>query len=68
MNIPNTCYGEVADICFDYLLSTEEPIAIKVFSMVVFEKIVFAEPELKTELQFLIEEQLSYALAGFKSR
>jgi hypothetical protein len=68
MTIPDDYLGEVAELCFDFLASKDEAIAIKVFSMVVLEGIVMRVPELKTELQFLIEEQLPYGSAGFKNR
>jgi len=68
MHIPDEHLGEVADICFGYLASNEEAIAIKVFSMVVLEDVVRRVPELKGELQFLIETQLPYGSAGFKNR
>lgn len=68
MNIPEEHLGEVAEVCFNYLGSQKEPIAVKVFSMVVLEKIVKRVPELKDELKFLIEEQLPYGSAGFKNR
>jgi len=68
MNIPDKHLGQVAQLCFDYLEKHETPIAVKVFSMVVLEKVVKREPELKNELKFLIEEQLPYGSAAFKSR
>ena len=68
MNIPEDYLGEVAEICFDFLASKKEPVAIKVFSMVVLEGIIEKVPELKDELRFLIEEQMPFASAGFKSR
>lgn len=68
IEVPDEYLGEVADVCFGYLESKKEPIAIKVFSMVVLEGIVKRVPELKDELQFLIKEQMPYSSAGFKSR
>jgi len=68
MEIPDDYLGEVADICFEFLKKKQEPVAVKVFSMVVLEKVVHRAPELKDELKFLIEEQLPYGTAGFVSR
>ena len=68
MDIPDEHLGEVAEVCFTYLGSQKEPIAVKVFSMVVLERIVQKVPELKDELIFLIEEQLPYGSAGFKNK
>jgi hypothetical protein len=66
-NIPENLYGELADICFNYLTS-EEPVAVKTFSLTVLEKICEKEPELKNELIILIEDQLPYSNPAFVSR
>ncbi|MEO1050408.1 MAG: hypothetical protein AAFX87_07270 [Bacteroidota bacterium] len=68
IDIPEHLLGEIAEICFNYLGSAKEPIAVKVFSMTVIFNIVKKEPELKPELEFMIEEQMPYGSAGFKSR
>lgn len=68
MDVSEEYIGEVADICFDLLMSMKEPVAIKVFSMTVLANIVQKIPELKNELRLLIEDQMPYGSAGFKSR
>lgn len=67
-HIPEDLLGEAADICFEQLQSAKEPIAIKVFSMTVLFNIVKRVPELKSELEYMIEEQMPYGSAGFISR
>ena len=66
--VPDECIGELADCCFEFLGSNDTAIAIKVFSMTVLSNIVERYPELKNELKVLIEDQLPYGSAGFKSR
>lgn len=68
LDIPKSLEGEVVDICFGYLSASKEPIAIKVFSMTVLLNLTKKIPELGHELQILIEDQLPYGSAGFKSR
>lgn len=68
MDIPERHLGEVTDLCFNFLANKGEAIAIKVFSMTVLAKVAARIPELKNELKFMIEEQMPYASAGFKSR
>ncbi|WP_260311459.1 hypothetical protein [Roseivirga seohaensis] len=68
LEIPESLWGEVADICFGYLASKSEAIAIKCFSMTVLLNITYKVPELKDELQILIEDQMPYGSSGFKSR
>lgn len=60
--------GILTDHCFNYLSSQQEPIAVKVFSMTVLQFVTEKYPELRPELSILIEEQLPYGSAGFKSR
>jgi len=66
--IPKPLWGEAADISFNFLLSKTEPIAIKVFSMTVLCNISKHVPEFRDELTLIIEDQLPYSGAGFKSR
>jgi len=68
MNIPEYLLGKAATIAFDLLLSNREPVAIKVHSMQTLYNINVKEPALKKELKLIIEEQLPYSTAGFKSR
>jgi len=66
--IPGKYQGEVMDICFRYLGSPSEPLAVKVFSMSVLANLAKAYPEIKGELKLVIEDQLPHQTAGFKSR
>lgn len=68
LEIPERLWGEAADISFNFLLSKEEPIAIKVFSMTVLFNISKHVPEFRDELAIIIEDQMPYGSAGFKSR
>ncbi len=68
LDITPDCYDDLADHCFRYLADPKEPIAVRCASMTVLEKICRAIPELKSELQMLIEEHLEFGGAGFKSR
>jgi hypothetical protein len=68
ITIPEKYQGQVADLCFQYLRDTREPVAIRVFSMTVLTEIARSNPELKQEIVILIEDQLPYASAAFRSR
>ncbi|HNU87377.1 MAG TPA: hypothetical protein PKJ94_03775 [Ferruginibacter sp.] len=68
IDIPEKFHGEVMNICFGYLESPAEPLAVKVFSMSVLAKLAKEYPEIKTELKLIIEDQLPHQTAGFKSR
>ena len=68
LTIPEYLYGEVVSLCFDYLADPKSAVAVKCFSMSVIWKICQYEPDLAIELKLLIEEQMDYQSAGFKSR
>ena len=61
-------HGEIMDLCFKYLESPTEPLAVKVFSIMVLGNLAKIYPEIKSELKLLIEDQLPHQTAGFKSR
>ncbi len=68
IEIPEDLLGLVADICFEFLDSTKESIAIRVFSMTALFKVCQQEPELSSELKIIIEDHYPHGSAGFKSR
>ncbi|NJN27639.1 MAG: hypothetical protein HC819_17555 [Cyclobacteriaceae bacterium] len=68
VEIPEELMGLSAEICFQFLNSAREPVAVKVFAMTVLGNIASVYPELKMELKISIEDQLPFASAGFQSR
>lgn len=68
VDIPEDLMGIAAELCFKFLHSGKEPVAIKVHAMDILYKIVRFFPELKDELRFVIEDQMTYGSAGFKNR
>jgi len=67
IKIPKRFYGKVVDKCYS-LMDPKEPIAVRVFAITVLANIAKEEPDLKKELQIVIEDQLPYASAGFLAR
>jgi glycosidase len=68
IDIPKSLQGKAANICFEYLSNPKEPIAVRVFSMTVLANIAKENPELKNEIISIIEDQLPFGSAGFRSR
>ena len=68
VELPEEKKGKVYTICFKYLTSSNEPIAIKAFSMRVLANICKTHPELKNELIPAIEPMIPYGSSGIKSR
>jgi hypothetical protein len=66
--IPKRLLGKVTTVCFDLLASQHETVAVKVFSMTVLANIAKQEPNLKNEIRLMIEQQIPWGSAGFKSR
>ncbi len=67
--LPAEAHSEIVQTCFDYLYSTHEPIAVKVFAMSVLHKLSGTYPEIKTELRELLElEMEKMPSPGIKSR
>ncbi len=68
IDIPKRNSGQIAELCFEYLQSKQEPIAVRVFSMTVLSKIMRDEPDLRNELKMIIEDQMPYSSPAFISR
>ena len=68
IRIPQDLQGIAADVCFNFLASASETIAVRAFSMTVLLNIVKEEPGLKNELKLVVEELLPYGSTGLKNR
>lgn len=68
VEIPRHLLGTVATVCFQYLGSHNQPIAVRVFSMTALGNIARLKPDLQRELRLVIERQLPYGSAGFRAR
>ena len=60
--------GILLDVCLKYLMDSDEKPAIKVYSMDILYDISNKYPDLKKELISCIENKISAASAGIKSR
>ena len=68
IELPEAYHGVIMDMCFTYLESPKESLAVKVFSMSVLGNLTKYYPEIKPELKLIIDDQFPYQSAGFKSR
>ena len=66
--IPYEQEGELLELCFAYLIDRKEAVAIRVFAMQVLANLAKKYPEIKNELNVLIEDELPYAKPAFVSR
>ncbi|HEY9004984.1 hypothetical protein [Ohtaekwangia sp.] len=67
-DIPKRYHGALIDLCFQYLQDHKEPVAVKAFAMTVLYRLTQTIPELKKELQIVLEDQLPYASPAFTVR
>lgn len=68
VDIPPKYEGAVMEICFTYLESPAEAVAIKAFSIGILSKLAKKYLEIIPEIKLMIEEQLPHQSAAFKSR
>ena len=68
VDIPERHEGAVMEICFKYVESPREAVAIKAFSLTVLGKLAKKYPEIVPEIKLIIEEQLPHQSAAFKNR
>jgi hypothetical protein len=65
--LPKQHLGQLINICFDWLTSGKESIAVKMFSMEILYQISQQEKELKQELADSIEWRMQEEAPGFQS-
>jgi len=68
IDIPARFHGEIMTICFDYIQSPEEAVAVKAFSLTILEKLLPLYPDIRNELKLIIEERWDHETPAFHSR
>lgn len=68
VSIPVRYHGAVMNICFNYLQSPTEPVAIKTFALTVLANLSNEYPGIIPEIKLIIEELLPNQTAAFKNR
>jgi hypothetical protein len=68
IDIPKKFQGDIMDICFRYISSPDEPVAIKAFSLSILQNLSKLYPEIKNEVRLIIEERWEHESAAFRSR
>jgi hypothetical protein len=67
IDIPRRFHGAIMDICFGYISSPTEPVAIKCFSLSVLQNLSKEYPEIKNEIITIISQDWQKT-PGLKSR
>jgi hypothetical protein len=68
MDIPPKYQGRIMDICFNYIASPSETVAVKAFSLTVLGNLAKQYPEILPEIKLLIEDQMPRQTAAFRVR
>jgi hypothetical protein len=68
ITIPEKFHGEIMNICFSYISSPDEAVAIKAFSLTVLQNLAKQYPDIQNEIKLVIEERWEYETAAFRSR
>jgi hypothetical protein len=68
IKIPGEFHGELMNNCFAFIESNTTPVAVKAFSLTVLSNLSEIYPEIKNELQLIIEERWDHETAAFKAR
>lgn len=67
-SIPEELQGQAVNTCFEFLLSPDETVAVKVFAMQIVANIAEQHPELQNELKAVIDDQGPKSSAAFHAR
>lgn len=68
IDFPQKYEGTVMQYCFSFLEAPDEAVAVKAFALALLTKLAKKYPETIPEIKILIEDQLPYQTAAFKSR
>ncbi len=68
IKIPEEIEGELYDLALAWIASPAKAVALRIFSMDVAANIAMPYPELRDEVVAVIEAQMDWGSAGYKSR
>ena len=68
LDIPKKNQGAIMNICFAFVESATEEVAVKAFSLTILGNLAKQYPEIIPELKLLIESQMEDQTAAFRSR
>lgn len=68
IEIPEEFQGEIMNLCFGYITSTDEAAAIKAFALAILQNLTYYYPEIKDEVKIIIEDRWEAESPAFRSR
>jgi hypothetical protein len=67
-NLPEKYHGEIMNVCFNFIQSPTEAVAIKAFSLTILGRLLPLYPDIRNELKLIIEERWEHETAAFRTR
>lgn len=67
-HIPEACHGKLMNACFGFVEARDTPAAIKAFSLTTLYNLSKTYPEIKDELQLMINDKWEGETPAFRSR
>lgn len=68
VEVPKSVRGRVMNVCFDYISSPTEAVAVKAFSLTILQKLAAQYPDITPEIVLIIEERWEHETAAFRVR
>lgn len=68
VDIPKKLHARVLNYCIEYLSDPKEAVAVKCFSITVLGRLARIYPELRSEIEMVINAAMKHATAGMKVR
>lgn len=68
IEIPERFYGEIINLCIDYIASSAEPAAVKAFALTILQNLSQYYQEIKEEVKIIIEDRWEVESPAFRSR
>ncbi|MDP4131307.1 MAG: hypothetical protein Q8918_01385 [Bacteroidota bacterium] len=68
VEIPKRYQGKLMSICFGFIASPEEAVAVKAFSLTILENLIVQYPAILPEIKIVIESRWEYETPAFRSR
>jgi uncharacterized membrane protein YheB (UPF0754 family) len=68
ITVPKRYQGQVMDICFGYVASPTEEVAVKAFSLTVLANLAKDYPDIIPEIKLLIADRIDHETVAFRAR
>lgn len=68
VDLPTKYHGKIIDLCINYLIENDTPIAVKAYSLSILKKLSELYPDIKQEVKTIIEDRWDVETPAFHSQ